>query len=619
MVGTAAWPQSSSIPNRIRWVSHPVREPRLARRHHLLIALVLFAGLGSVESPAAEPVRFDFEQRYFLDPGRIASDHTLVFHDGRYHLFFTVGNQGEGWMMPGNMIDFGHATSTDLIHWEIEEPVLTILPDTWRNRNLWAPHIERGPDGVFQLYYTGVDSTIVQQSGLATSTDLYNWVDADPDSVYHPNPSWAAWQYGTWSNGRDPFVFQLDNVYAMLTTASIRPEYLGLGNRGAISMSFSIDGEHFTDAGAPMFINDTYLVLESTHMFRQGPLYYLFYHEQNVPGVRYMTSATPFEGWNKNTAQVLEAEAFAPEIVQGERDLLYTRVKDAMWKEQSILGVKIDPIRWNGITPQIGRQNRMFDDWVVVWGDAFQYQPTFGDRAADHTGMATNIEGLFSINTSEKHAGPLSWGCPECHPDPVPTGVLRSRAFRLTQPTISLRVGGGQNPDSTYVILRAFPSGVELQRATGRGSDFLFPVAWDVSPYVFDWVYLEIVDLARTGLFGHVSVDLIEETEAPPVAGAPESAPGARLSLVRVGPTPSPGPFRFQFQLSGPSRLRLTVHDVLGRRVTERDLGPWPAGSGRVDWEARDANGEVLPAGIYFYRLADGDRAASRGKLVLVP
>jgi hypothetical protein len=568
---------------------------------------------------AAPPTQFDFEQRYFVDPGRIASDHTLIYLDHRYHLFFTVGNQGEGWMLPGNMIDFGHATSVDLIHWEIEDPILTILPDTWRNRNLWAPHLIRGANDELSLYYTGVDSSIVQQIGLATSTDLITWVDATPDSVYHPHPSWAAWAPGQWSNGRDPFAMRIDDVYVLLTTASIHPSYLGLGNRGAISIAFSLDGHDFTDGGAPLFINDTYQVLESTFMHRQGPLYYLFYHEQNVPGVSYMTSPTPFSGWNKNTAALLEHEAFAPEIVQGDRGLLYTRVKDAMSEGESILGVKVDPINWQGAIPVIGRQNRMLDDWVVVWGNAFQYQPTFGDRPADRTGHVSNIEGLFSINTSEQHAGPLGWGCPECPPDPTLTGLLRSRGFRLSHPTMMLRVGGGQDPDSTYVVLRAYPSGVELARAVGGGNDFLYPVAWDVSAYLFDWVYLEIADLARTGAYGHINVDLIEETEAPPVAGLPGSAPGPRILAVDVSPTPGPGPFRFRFDLSRPARLRLTVHDVQGRRVAERDLGAWPAGAGLADWDARSERGQILPSGVYFYRLADDGRDGSRGKLVLVP
>jgi hypothetical protein len=594
-------------------LARPLRLSVLAIFACLAPATVAFAG-----SEAAPPIRFDFEQRYFVDPGRIASDHTLIAFGNQYHLFYTLGRQGQGWMLPGNMIDFGHATTTDLIHWQVEEPILTILPDSWRNRNLWAPHVVRLPDGTFNLYYTGVDSSIVQQIGLASSTDLFNWVDANPDSIYHPDPSWAAWQHGQWSNGRDPFVMQVDNVYAMITTASIRPGYLGLGNRGAVSLAISTDGHSFVDAGAPLFINDSFQVLESTHMLRQGPLYYLFYHEQNLPGVSYMTSPTPFNGWNKNTAQQLEPEVFAPEIVSGPDGLLYTRVKDAIWDGQPILGVKIDPLVWHGTAPDVGRQNRMLDDWVVVWGNAFENQPTFGDRPHNRNHNVSNIEGFFSINTSEQHGGPIAWGCPDCPPDPTLTGLLRSRAFRLTQPTITLRVGGGSNPDSTFVVLRAYPSGIELRRATGRGNDFLYPVAWDVSPWLLDWVYLEIVDQARTGAFGYVGVDLIEESEAPPVADVP-TVVASWIDQVHVGPTPGPGPFRFQFALSGPSRLTLTVHDVLGRRVAEEDFGAWPRGSGAALWDPRDTHGQRLPPGVYFYQLSNRGQDAPGGKLILLP
>ncbi|MGH2570547.1 MAG: aryl-sulfate sulfotransferase, partial [bacterium] len=68
-----------------------------------------------------------------------------------------------------------------------------------------------------------------------------------------------------------------------------------------------------------------------------------------------------------------------------------------------------------------------------------------------------------------------------------------------------------------------------------------------------------------------------------------------------------PNPFRtrtmIHYDLRQGGRVRLTVHDVSGRRVAtlvdaHRDPGYWS-----VDWDGRDGRGIRAAAGVYFYRL----------------
>lgn len=70
------------------------------------------------------------------------------------------------------------------------------------------------------------------------------------------------------------------------------------------------------------------------------------------------------------------------------------------------------------------------------------------------------------------------------------------------------------------------------------------------------------------------------------------------------------------FSLPGSGRVRLEVLDVAGRRVAVLVDGERPAGPNAAAWDARDARGRALGAGVYLARLTAGPRSVTT-KLVL--
>lgn len=86
-----------------------------------------------------------------------------------------------------------------------------------------------------------------------------------------------------------------------------------------------------------------------------------------------------------------------------------------------------------------------------------------------------------------------------------------------------------------------------------------------------------------------------------------------------------PNPFNpetwFPYQLSEPADVTLTIYDIQGRVVRDLDLGHQPAGmyhsrSRAAHWDGRNAQGESVASGLYFYTLKAGDFAATRKMLI---
>ncbi|MFW9842768.1 MAG: FlgD immunoglobulin-like domain containing protein [Candidatus Thorarchaeota archaeon] len=82
-----------------------------------------------------------------------------------------------------------------------------------------------------------------------------------------------------------------------------------------------------------------------------------------------------------------------------------------------------------------------------------------------------------------------------------------------------------------------------------------------------------------------------------------------------------PNPFNptteIRFDLRTPTRVTLSVFNILGQEVICLADREYPAGNHAVVWDGRNANGEPVASGIYLYRIAAGTVTASR-KMVLM-
>ena len=107
-------------------------------------------GAATTASPAEEQYRpylhFSPERNWMNDPNG------LVYEDGTWHLFFQHNPHGTRW---GNM-SWGHATSTDLVHWE-EQPLA--IPQTFDENGVAIEDIFSGSVVVDEQNTSGFGTT----------------------------------------------------------------------------------------------------------------------------------------------------------------------------------------------------------------------------------------------------------------------------------------------------------------------------------------------------------------------------------------------------------------------------------------------------------------------------
>jgi len=591
---------------------------RLAGSAFTALALII-----SLQSNAGAGVTFDFEQPVLIDPGYTIKDHSLVYRDGRYHIFYIRGDQRS----------FGHASSLDLKHWTFHETVLYTGPEEWDEWMIWAPCIvdTRNILGYDLMYYTGVNNHIAQRVCLALGSSVDTWYKAPAElfTPFHGDTSWTAWDEDTWSNYRDPHLFD-DGGYHYLINTAWTKDHLG-----TIALAKSDDYFNWTDAG-PLYVHNSWHVLESANLIKHDGKYYLFFTEETIGGVSYMSSDSLTSGWNIANRIIIDNGA-APEFHQLTPDkYLISRHSGYLAPSgEKISTIKIDTLNFYEDFIRVDFTNYLGRDWTVLSGSAFARQPIFGDnpsyRGEEPGGIG--FEGNWWIGTYECFNGPLSGTLPGATQGDEATGAIRSRDFVITGDTIRLLVGGGFNPSSCYVALCDAETNRTFFRETGEDTDLMSERLWDVSKYKGRKVYLKIVDNA-TGPFGHINVDGIEERKK-----GEDGTRGGKdllrdrcvysetlLSIMDRGSkkhsiSNHPNPFNpstdIAFTADPDARLSLVIYDVSGREITRIETIAGPDGRGLARWDGSDGRGNPVSSGVYLCVMKRDGLILSTRKLVL--
>ncbi len=603
---------------------------RAARGRPVRAAALLSVALALLSVTTAPPaadalVHIDFEQKYFVHPGQEVWDFCLVRDAGLYHIFYIAIPES---LPNSNCKALGHATSPDLVHWQILPPAVPTGQGWWDNDSVWAPDVVWDEtQSRWVMMFTGVDSLKVQRACMAYSPDLSTWTKSPANPVFQPDTLAYFWTPTyRWSSFRDPFLFFADGLWNMLSTAGLRVNGYPGTRYGILHRSTSTDFVNWTDAG-PFFTHDgsiSWHDLESSQFIERGGWYHLFFTEQDVQGVSHIVSDS-LGGWHMADRQVIDY-GNAAEINQFDAGIdIFSRYAIGQHPKTGAVFrvVRFDTLHWGGggQTPIIYRPHPLDRDWVFRSGTATLGNPTFGDNPVERGEPSCGLVGNGWFGSQEYYQGPLSGrGSPGTRLGDSATGQLDSYPFFIEGDFIKLLVGGGHYPQTCYVALMDAGADTILVSETGDGVDLMTQRIWNVRPYRGRLAYLRILD-NEAGPLGHINVDEIHEvvdsvTAVPPSPGSAPPVPPLILRGAR--PNPFNPATEVGFSLARPGRVCLTITDARGRLVWRTEQIPMLAGPHAIAWRGLDATGRAAASGLYLYSLSLDGTPRATGKLSLV-
>ena len=91
----------------------------------------------------------------------------------------------------------------------------------------------------------------------------------------------------------------------------------------------------------------------------------------------------------------------------------------------------------------------------------------------------------------------------------------------------------------------------------------------------------------------------------------------AKFAVYENYPNPFNPVTKISFDLTVQSATEVTVWNLLGQKVSTLFAGDLSAGHHTVTFDGHNANGSLLPSGVYIYRVESGSNVATKKMMLL--
>jgi len=423
----------------------------------LLTALVTL--LCSAPPAGAQTFTEPFRPQFHFTPAKnwMNDPNGLVYFQGEYHLFFQHNPEGRTW----GKISWGHAVSTDLVHWRELPLALPYNEDEFA----WSGSVvvdERNTTGfgtpgnpAMVAIYTSAapKDDFSQAQSLAYSLDRgRTW------TRYAGNPVLDIEE----DDFRDPKVFWHEPTrrWIMPVAVSVRRKIQIYSSSDLKSWRYESD---FGPAGS---VSGVYEVPDLVPLEVGGKPKWLLIVNVN-PGARAGGSGAQFFLGDFDGKRFVPDEDVAPYRPPAGRVLA-------------------------------GFEGRSYGFWRAT-GSAWGRGPARGALKDQDP-----VEGYAGRGLATSFQG-----------GPKAQGTLTSPPFRITRPHLNLLVGGGDLPRlpkaEEWATIELVVGGRVVRTATGPGGEWLDWRSWDVADLRGETARLRVVDHAKTGGRAYIAVDQVTQ------------------------------------------------------------------------------------------------------------